>query len=104
MLDFDRRRALDPQYQRAGFPPILAVGRTERCHWIFIGSLCAAMSGPTISAQRVTNSAEAKPCRVKASPIDLADDVAQRLGKRAGGLVHGGVLCHPSAGAMLARS
>ena len=37
-----------------------------RGHWIFSGSLCAAMSAPTISGQRVTSSVEAKPCLAKA--------------------------------------
>ncbi len=69
---------------------------TARGHWILIGSLWAATSPPTISVQRVTSSAEAKPCRVKVSPTTLLEEVAQRLCKRAGGLVHNGVLCHPS--------
>src|SRR5262249_51636514 len=38
-----------------------------RGHWIFSGSEWAAMSAPTISAQRVTSSFEAKPCLAKAS-------------------------------------
>jgi len=33
-----------------------------RGHWIFSGTEWAAISGPTISCQRVTISAEAKPC------------------------------------------
>ena len=35
---------------------------TGRGHWIFSGSEWAAISGPAISAQRVTSSRAAKPC------------------------------------------
>src|SRR4029079_1830340 len=42
-----------------------------RGHWTLIGSLCAEISAPTISVQRVTNSAEAKPCRLNVSPTTL---------------------------------
>src|SRR5262245_36216407 len=42
-----------------------------RGHCSLIGSLWAAISWPTISSQRVTNSAEAKPCRAKTSPTSL---------------------------------
>ena len=68
MLDLDRGRALDAQHQRAGLALSPAAARV---HWIFIGSLCAAISAPTISLQRVTSSAEAKPCRVNVSPTTL---------------------------------
>ena len=59
-------------------------------HWILMGSLCAAISAPAISVQRVTNSAEAKPWRVNVSPTTLPSRSRKRLRQGAGGLVHGG--------------
>ena len=66
-----------------------------RGHWILIGSLCAAISAPAISVQRVTSSADAKPCRVKLSPTTLPRRSRKRFGKAAAGLVHAEALCHP---------
>src|SRR5262249_15151908 len=43
----------------------VASGSAPRAHWIFIGSAWAAISGPTISAQRVTSSVDAKPSRAR---------------------------------------
>src|SRR5437660_996350 len=40
---------------------------TPRGHLIFIGSQCAAISGPTMSAQWVTSSTDAKPWRANVS-------------------------------------
>ncbi len=59
---------------------------TARGHWILIGSLWAATSPPTISVQRVTSSAEAKPCRVKVSPTTLLRRSRSGFAKERGGL------------------
>ena len=114
MLDLDRRRSFDPQNERAGVarpnadpsPPVseVAGGDTGRGHWILIGSLCAAISPPTISVQRVTSSAEAKPCRVNVSPTTLPRSSRSGLAKEREGLFINGVLCHPSIMTVAAKT
>ena len=64
-----------------------------RGHWIFSGSEWAAISAPTISAQRVTSSVEAKPCLAKASLSVLCRRSASGRGYDLPGLFTRG-LCH----------
>ena len=54
------------------------------------------ISAPTISVQRVTSSAEAKPWRVNVSPTTLPRRSRNGLANEREGLLHGAVLCHPS--------
>src|SRR5580658_6888364 len=51
-----------------------------------MGWLCAAISAPAISVQRVTSSAEAKPCRLKVSPTALPTRSRSGLAKEREGL------------------
>src|SRR5215469_5947122 len=63
--------AAGPSTRSTSVPASLSSPSVRRGHCSLIGSLWAAISWPTISSQRVTNSAEAKPCRAKASPTSL---------------------------------
>src|SRR5262249_38564588 len=57
-----------------------------RDHWIFSGSEWAAISAPTMSAQRVTSSLEAKPCLANASVSVLCRRSASGRGNDLPGL------------------
>src|SRR5580704_4769335 len=95
MLNLDRRRALDPQYQRARLA-LVAVGRANPLDLDRLaarGNVGADDLGP---ARHQFGRSEA--LLAKRLAHGLADEVAQRLGEGAGGLVHDAVLCHPSAG------
>src|SRR5215831_18148857 len=59
--------AVGPSTRSSSVPGSGMSSPNGRGHWIFSGSEWAAMSAPTISAQRVTSSFEAKPCLAKAS-------------------------------------
>src|SRR5580704_7459343 len=78
--------AAGPSTRSTKVPGSRASPSAGRCHWILIGSLRAAISAPTISVQRVTNSAEAKPCFLKASPIVLPTTSRSGLAKEREGL------------------
>src|ERR1700692_226946 len=95
MLNLDRRRALDPQYQGAGFA-LLAVGRANPLDFDRLaarGNVGADDLGPARH-----QFGRGKTLLPEGLAHRLADEVAQRLGEGAGGLVHDAVLCHPSAG------
>src|SRR5580704_8160785 len=95
MLNLDRRRALDPQYQRARLA-LVAVGRANPLDLDRLaarGNVGADDLGP---ARHQFGRSEA--LLAKRLAHGLGDEVAQRLGEGAGGLVHDAVLCHPSAG------
>ena len=101
VLNFDCRRALDAQHQRAR----LARSRRRRARPLDLDRL--AVRGD-LGADDL-RPARDQFGRSKALPRecfahDLAEEVAQRLGEGAGGLVHGAVLCHPSVMADEARS
>src|SRR5260370_42110717 len=59
--------AIGPSSRRQRVPGSGSLRSRARDHWIFSGWACSAISAPTISAQRVTNSLDAKPCLAKAS-------------------------------------
>src|ERR1700688_4317082 len=94
MLNLNRRRALDPQYQRAGLA-LLAVGRANPLDFDRLaarGDIGADDLGPARH-----QFGRGKALLPEGLADCFADDIAQRLGEGAGGLVHGAVLCHPSA-------
>src|ERR1700728_1698335 len=100
MLKLDRRRALDPQYQCAGLA-LLAVDRAYPLDFDRLavrGNVGADDLGPARH-----QFGRGKALLLEGLAHGLGDEIAQRLGEGAGGLVHGAVLCHPSAGT-LARS
>src|ERR1700730_16176835 len=78
--------AAGPSTRRISVPGSRSSPSAGRTHWILIASLRAAMSTPTSSVQRVTNSAEAKPCFLKASPIVLPTTSRSGLAKEREGL------------------
>src|SRR5580700_5544440 len=89
--------AAGPSTRSTKVPGSRSSPSTGRCHWILIGWLCAAMSAPTISVQRVTSSAEAKPCFLKVSPMALPTRSRNGLAKEREGLfmMRGSVIPRP---------
>jgi len=95
VLDFDRGWTINPQHERARFA-FLAFDRTLPLDFDRLtvdGNLGADDIGPT--RHQFGGRKTLLPKRIADS---LADKVAQRPGERAGGLVHGVALCHPSDG------
>src|SRR5580692_65356 len=101
MLNLDCRGAFDPQYQRAWLA-LLAVGRAN------------PLDLDRLAARRDVGADDLGPARhqfgrskallAEGLAHGLGDEVAQRLGEGAGGLVHDAVLCHPSAGTLAMTS
>ena len=105
MLDLDRRGSFDPQNQRAGGAPqrqsICARwrggGRRHRARPLDFDRLAVRGDFATDDFSPTRHQlGRSKTLSRKRLADDLAEKVAQRLGKGAGGLVHNGVLCHPS--------
>src|SRR5580692_9786088 len=97
MLNLDCRGAFDPQYQRAWLA-LLAVGRALPLDFDRLaarGNVGADDLGPARH-----QFGRGKALLPEGFADCFADDIAQRLGEGAGGLVHDAVLCHPSAGPM----
>ena len=96
MLDFERRRTFDPQHQRGRFRGCRR--SSARGQLIFIGSQWAAISAPTMSAQRGDDFGRGEALRAEGvAQGQLPSEVGKRPGTTARGLVHGARLCHRSA-------
>src|SRR5580692_379147 len=101
MLNLDCRGAFDPQYQRAWLA-LLAVGRALPLDFDRLaarGNVGADDLGPARH-----QFGRGKALLAEGLAHGLADEVAQRVGEGAGGLVHDAVLCHPSAGTLTMTS
>ena len=75
VLNFDRRRALDPQHQRRRLATAIRIGAAIACASARRAPRCR---GPTISGQWVTISRDANPWRAKLSPRHLFKQFGQR--------------------------
>jgi A/G-specific adenine glycosylase len=93
VLDFDRGRALDTQNKRSWRPGagFVGAGPLDFDGFAVRGNFGAGDFGPACH-----QFGRRKALAGKGVAHDLAEEIAQRFGGRAGGLVHDKVLCHPS--------